>query len=79
VGANSTGNNAFFVRRELLNQRVREVSLSDGFRESCFREGRDQNGELTFETGNARRRAIEDLPLVDVVSGDRLLVRDLAD
>jgi hypothetical protein len=79
VGANSTGNNAFFVRRELLNQRVREVSLSDGFRESCFREGRDQNGELTFETGNARRRAIADLPLVDVVSGDRLLVRELAD
>jgi hypothetical protein len=77
VGANSTGNNAFFVRRELLNQRVREVSLDDGFRESCFREGRDRNGELTYETGNARRRTIADLPLLDVASGDRLLVRDL--
>jgi hypothetical protein len=77
VGANSTGNNAFFVRRDLLNERVRQVTPEEGFRESRFREGRDRNGQLTFESANARRSSIGDLPLVDVVSGESLRVRDL--
>jgi hypothetical protein len=79
VGTNSTGNNAFFVRCDLLNEKVRETSLTDGFRESCFREGRDERNALSFLTGRARRGAIADMPLVDVVSGEELLVRDLAD
>jgi hypothetical protein len=79
VGANSTGNNAFFVRRDLLNERVKEVSLAEGFRESRFREGRDRNGHLTFESANAGRRMIEDLPLIDVISGEGLKVCNLPD
>jgi hypothetical protein len=78
VGANSTGNNAFFVRRELLNDRIGEISLDEGFRESSFREGRDQNNELSFLAGRARRTVIADLPLVDVVTKEALCVRDLA-
>ncbi len=79
VGSNSTGNNAFFVRRDLLNEMVRETSLADGFRESCFREGRDERNALSFLTGRARRAVMADMPLVDVVSGEKLLVRDLTD
>lgn len=77
VGVNSAGNNAFFVRRELLNGRVREISLNDGFRESCFREGRDERNRLTFSAGWSRREVIAELPLVDVLSGEKLRVRDL--
>jgi len=33
---NSVGSNAFFVRRELLNDVVREVSIEDCYRTSCF-------------------------------------------
>jgi hypothetical protein len=79
VGVNSAGNNAFFVRRELLNGRVREISLNDGFRESCFREGRDERNRLTFAAGRSRREVIADLPLVDVLSGEELRVRDLGE
>jgi hypothetical protein len=79
VGTNSTGNNAFFVRRSLLNERVREVSLNDGFRESVFREGRDERNDLSYLAGNARRKVIEDMPLVDVLSGENLQVKDLTD
>jgi hypothetical protein len=79
VGVNGLGNNAFFVRRDLLNDRIKEISLNDGFRESCFREGRDANNELSFLTGRARRSVIADLPLVDVRTGEELRVRDLAD
>ena len=79
VGVNSAGNNAFFVRRELLTDRVREISVSEGYRESCFREARDQRNKLTFATGRVRREVIGDLPLVDVLSGENLRVRDLRD
>lgn len=77
VGTNSTGNNAFFVRRNLLNEVVREIALTDCFKESRFRESRDPKGSLTFLDGTARRRCIADMPLVDVVSGQTLRVRDL--
>lgn len=77
VGTNSAGNNAFFVRKELLNDTVREAPLSECFRDSSFREARDLKSNLTFLTGAARRRAIADLPLIDVVSGETLRVRDL--
>jgi len=79
VGTNSTGNNAFFVRRELLNGKVVARSVEDGFRESGFREGRDERNELSWLTGRARRGVIADMPLVDVVSGVELQVRDLGD
>lgn len=77
VGVNSVGSNAFFVRRELLNDRVRETSLADCYRSSCFREGRDADGRLNFLSGEQRRAPISHLSLVDVVSGDILTVGDL--
>lgn len=77
VGANGAGNNAFFVRRDLLNSVVKEVALSDGFRESYFRESRDASGQLTYCTGSARRQLIAEMPLIDVVSGETLWVKDL--
>jgi hypothetical protein len=79
VGVNSGGNNAFFVRRELLNDRIRGISLDEGYRESCFREGRGENGRLSFLAGTARRSVMADLPLVDIRTGERLCVRDLVD
>ncbi len=77
VGVNSAGSNAFFVRSELLNDMVREVAIEDCYRTSCFRESRDQSGRLTFLTGDNRRALISHLPLVDVVTGRSLYVRDL--
>lgn len=79
VGVNSVGSNAFFVRRELLNDRVREVALENCYQTSCFRESRDSSGRLTFLAGNNRREPIGHLPLVDVVTGRSLYVRDLHD
>lgn len=79
VGVSSAGNNAFFVRRDLLNDAVREVPLHEEFRDSTFREARDANNRLTFLTGRARREVIADMPLVDVRSGEMLRVGDLSD
>ena len=79
VGVNSAGSNAFFVQRGLLNAKIREVAVSECFRESSFREGRDKKGELTNETVSKRLDSISQLPLIDVISGEMLKVKDLAD
>ncbi len=79
VGVNGAGSNAFFVRRELLRGRVCETSLAECYRDSTFRESRDETGRLTFASGAARRIPIAHLPLVDVVTGERLTVGDLGD
>jgi len=77
VGTNSVGSNAFFVRRELLNERVRELALKDCVREAAFRDSRDTRGALTFLRGLDRARAMGDMPLLDVASGANLRVGDL--
>lgn len=77
VGVNSAGNNAFFVRRDLLNDRVAEVAAKDVFRDATFRESRGPDGALTFLTGHSRRDVIANLPLLDVTSGEPLRVGDL--
>lgn len=77
VGVNGAGSNAFFVRNELLNARVRAVKTEAVFRDSSFREGRDADGTLALANGAARLRPIYELPLVDVVSGEPLKVGEL--
>jgi hypothetical protein len=77
VGVNSAGSNAFFVRRDLLNDKVREVPLAQEFQDSKFREGRDVRGNLTFVGGDERTDLIHDMLLIDVISGERLKVGDL--
>ena len=70
VGTNSAGNNAFFVRRELLNEHVKAAELQDAFTQSKFRESRDQAGALTFISGKERLQAIKDMPVFDVETGE---------
>ena len=77
VGINGAGSNAFFVRRELLNERVAEVTMEACRRPASFSDSRDAAGGLTFVRGAARRAVIADMPLVDVVSGAALRVGDL--
>jgi len=48
LGCNSAGNNAYFVKRNLLNNKIREVSLEQGFVKSKYRESRNLNGELSY-------------------------------
>lgn len=68
VGTNSAGNNAFFVRRDLLNARVRALSLAEAFTPSKFRESRDEQGALNFVRGEKRLELIRGLPVFDVES-----------
>jgi hypothetical protein len=69
VGTNSAGNNAFFVRNDLLNEQVTSIDAEDGFSPSKFRESRDEDGRLTCVTGNARLSLIAGLPVLNVERG----------
>jgi hypothetical protein len=77
VGVNGVGSNAFFVRRDLLNDIVHEVSLKSCERQAAFRDSRNESGELTFLSGAARTKAMVEMPLVDVSTGESLSVGDL--
>ena len=79
VGINSAGSNAFFVRRDLLNENVEEVFINDCFVESKFREGRDENGSLNFQLIKERLNSIRQLPVIDVISQVNLKIEDLYD
>jgi hypothetical protein len=66
VGTTSAGNNAFFVRNDLLNDVVRARSFDEAFTPSKFRESRDADGRLTFISGEERLRTIAGLKVVNV-------------
>lgn len=68
VGSNSAGNNAFFVRRDLLKEPLREKSVAEGYVRNAFREGRDENGELAYYSADQEELILRQLPLVDVMA-----------
>jgi hypothetical protein len=76
VGSNSTGGNAFFVREDLANGLPR-LCPEEAHVYSRFRDSRGKDGRLTFLRGAERAKAIGDMPLIDVVTGRTIRVRDL--
>lgn len=66
VGCNSAGNNAFFVRRDLLPARMREVPVEEGFRSARFREARGKDGRLLFLSPAEEAKILESLPLIEI-------------
>lgn len=77
VAGNSAGNNLFFVRRSLLNQRVRAINPQEAFAKACFSESRDSKGRLTHLPYRARAAEIAEMPVIDVSTGARLRVEDI--
>jgi hypothetical protein len=69
IGSNSAGNNAFFVRRDVLGD-LREVKPESAWVDARFRESRDSAGRLTYVGSRGERvAAIADQPVVDITTG----------
>lgn len=68
VGCNSAGNNAYFIRKDKMNECVRAVSLVNGYVRSKYRESRDENGNLTFAASKERAEILRGLPVFDIES-----------
>lgn len=68
VCLNNLGNNAFFVKEDACD--LPEVSIDVAWREAKYRESRDESGKLTFLPLDKGRELINDMVVVDVVSGE---------
>lgn len=66
VGTNSAGNNAFYVRKDLLNDKLEVLSVRDAYTPSNFRESRDKDGNLTHLSAGRKLEAIKGLPVIEV-------------
>jgi len=60
------GSNAFYVRNDLLNEKVKVLSVEAAYSPSNSRESRDEEGNLTFITGDKRLEVIKGLPVYEV-------------
>ena len=82
VGRNSKGFNAFFLKADivandpLLSQFAVDVDLSP--KNWGIREGRDPDGNLTFENPARLLENSADLPLVNVATGEHMTLANLA-
>ena len=65
IGSNFAGNNAYYIRRDLLNEKVTEISLDEAFKESKFRESRNMDNSLSLIDGNERLELIRGLEVLN--------------
>ena len=76
VGGNRAGNNAFFVRRDVLGD-IPEVEVAEAWAPSRFRESRGAEQELTYVSSHPDRLALmADMPVVDVITGATTTIGD---
>jgi hypothetical protein len=74
VAGNRAGNNAFYVRRDVLGD-IPERSVEEVWRPARFRESRARDGSLSYVSDPTERlRLMRDMPLVDVESGGELTI-----
>jgi hypothetical protein len=66
VGTNSNGCNAFFVRNDLVNEKIEVLTAEQAFLPSKIRQSRDKQGNLSYLGGNERLNAIRGLRVVNV-------------
>ena len=76
LGSNIWGHNAFFVRADIAGE-FRGLELREAYVTSKFRESRDEAGKLTYVRGNDRLKLIQELPVVEVVTGETARLRDV--
>lgn len=69
IGSNSAGNNAYYVRANLLGDDLREVKVAAAFVKPNFRESRDQQSRLNYLPYEQRQASIRGLPVFNVLTG----------
>ena len=66
VGCNSAGNNAFFVKKKLLNEKVQEREVNEVFQLRKFRETRNIEKKLDFLNISQQEEILSKLPFEEV-------------
>jgi len=68
VCCNLAGNNAYFVRNDLLNEKVNKLSVDKAYKKSKFRESRNRDYSLSFISDDERLDTIKGLNVLNVES-----------
>jgi len=68
IGSNLAGNNAYFVRKDLLNDKIKELSIDKVFRENKFRESRNKDYSLSYIAGKERIECIKGLEVLNILT-----------
>lgn len=66
VGSNSTGCNAFFVRKDLLTDKIKQKTVAEAYFESKYRESRNEDNSLSYLRAEERLNAIKGLDVMNV-------------
>jgi hypothetical protein len=69
IGTNGAGNNAYFVRQQLIGGPLRELSVADAYSPPQFRNSLDRGGRLNFLSIEEAAATITGLPVVNVLTG----------
>ncbi len=69
LGSNRAGDNAFFIRRDLLVLLGEGCIIDKAPFPAIYRESRDASGNLNYVRAIERNRVISDLPILDLESG----------
>jgi len=78
IGSNRVGNNAFFVRQEIIGKINLPVpSDLSQYTDWLVRDSRDSSGKLNYISGSDRLNEIKDLPLKDVINRIDIKVIDM--
>lgn len=76
VGSNSSGNNVFFVRNDLVGS-LPTYTPEQAYIKTHFRISRDHDGNLTFLDFNGGVKIIEEMPVYEVDTGKTIKVKDI--
>jgi hypothetical protein len=69
VGVNSSGNNAFFVREDLITDPLTQLDAMEAFKPSLYRESRDPKGKLSFVAYKDRTHVLKGASVFNVETG----------
>lgn len=66
IYCNKAGNNAFFIKKSLINDKIKEKSSKEVFVEKKFRELRDKNNKIIFLDNQEEKKLIANLPFKEI-------------
>ena len=70
IGCNIAGNNAYYIRKDLLNETIREKTIDEAFIISKYRESREKDFSLSYLDGNERYEIIKGLDVINVKTNE---------
>lgn len=77
VYGNKAGNNVFYVRKDLLNEHVKEIQIEQAYVKAVFKESRDKNGKMSFLNFEDNFLSMQNYNVIDVKSGNEVQLKNI--